>query len=470
MGRATKRNPDQDSVRGATRVASGARRGQGKRSHLARLAALLVAAEPLLPTLEEIAAMPLAESAIAGRLAELARTTLGAEQSGLIAVDPETGSLVPLAIAGVPAAIETLWRASIAGATLGDYLEAAHVAGLRAGQALAFQWEQTPLNRCLFFGMPAAIVAPLRVDAHLIGLLGLNLGGARQRRTADEIALAQAVAAFAALALDRARLLHEQVVARSRVADLRDDHLFMEHALDHTAHEIKNPVTAISSNAQWVERRLERLLGQSAPDGSDLAGSLAEVRARLRSVKDKTEVLKRLALDLEDGARTAAGRLALRQAPCDLFAIVRAAVEDQRQVAPARALALTPSSEVRIPVVADAIRVGQVLANYLSNAVKYSPVDRPITVTIQVEGDQARVAVRDQGPGLPAAEHARVWERLYRSASVQRCTIGSEDGLGLGLYISRAIVEQHGGEVGVESAPGRGCAFWFTLPLAPSEM
>jgi signal transduction histidine kinase len=398
-----------------------------------------------------------------------ARTALGAQQSGLIAVDPETGSLVPLAIAGIPAAIETLWRASLAGAKLGDYLEADQVADLRAGQALAFQWEHTPLNRCLFFGMPAAIVAPLRVGGQLTGLLGLNLSGTRPRRTANEVALAQTVAGLAALALDRVRLLREQVIARSSAADLRDDLLLMEHALDHTAHEIKNPVTAILSNTQWVERRLERLLGQPVSDGGDLARILAEMRMQLRSVKDKTELLTRLALDLEDAARTEAGRLALCQAPCDLFAIVHAAVKDQRQVAPTRALALMPSTEIRIPIVADAIRIGQVLANYLSNAVKYSPADRPITVTVQIQGDQTRVAVRDQGPGLPAAERARVWERLYRAASVQRQT-GSEDGLGLGLYISRAIIEQHGGAVGVESAPGQGCAFWFTLPLALSDL
>jgi signal transduction histidine kinase len=468
VSRTAKRNPDQESIGEATRVASGARRGQGKRSRLAGLAALLVATEPLLSTLDEFAAAPLAESALAGRLAELARTALGAEQSGLIAVDPETGTLVPMAVAGVPAAIETLWRASLARARLSDYLDAAHVAGLRAGQALAFRWEQTPLNRCLFFGMPAATVAPLRVGVQLIGLLGLNLTGSRQRHTVADVALAQAVAAFAALAIDRVRLLREQVAARSSAEVLRDGHRFMEHALDHTAHEIKNPVTAISSNIQWVERRLDRLLGQPALDGGDLAGSLAEVRVRLRSIKDKTQLLKRLALDLEDGARTAADRLALRQAPCDLFDIVRRAVEDQRQVAPTRALALTPSREVQIPIVADEIRIGQVLTNYLSNAIKYSPVDGPISVTIHVEGDWVRVAVRDRGPGLPPEEHARVWERLYRSATVQRQT-GSEDGLGLGLYISRAIVEQHGGEVGIESSAGQGCAFWFTLPLARSD-
>jgi signal transduction histidine kinase len=443
-------------------------RSQSRPSHLTALATL-AAAGPLLPTLDEIAATPLAERALADRLVILAQGTLAAEQCGLLVLDDETGSIVPLAIAGVPPAIETLWRSRIAGAQLDGLLKAAQVASLRAGQAVAVRWERTPLEQCLFFGMPAAIIAPLRAGTHLIGLLGMHLDGAGPRPSRDAIALAQAVAAFAALAIDRARLLRDQLIVRSSVAHLREGRLEMEHALDHTAHEIRNPVTAISSSVQWAERRLARLAGHAAPDSEELASSLTEVCGRLRSVKDKAELLQRLALDLEDAARADVSRLELRRAPCDLFALVQTAVEDQRQAALARTIALTlPEDDMRVSVAADAARISQVLTNYLSNAIKYSPMDQPIAVTVHIEADRARVVVRDQGPGLPASEHVRVWERLYRSASVQRQT-GSEDGLGLGLYISRAIVEQHGGRVGVESAQGQGCAFWFTLPLCHSR-
>jgi signal transduction histidine kinase len=111
------------------------------------------------------------------------------------------------------------------------------------------------------------------------------------------------------------------------------------------------------------------------------------------------------------------------------------------------------------------------LINYLSNALRYSGPDSPITVGLSVvdpAGEsairEARVWVRDEGPGLSVEEQERIWERFYRG---ERTTtqLGSNVGLGLGLTICRSIVARHRGRVGVESAPGAGSTFWFTLPL-----
>lgn len=104
------------------------------------------------------------------------------------------------------------------------------------------------------------------------------------------------------------------------------------------------------------------------------------------------------------------------------------------------------------------------VTNFLTNALKYSPPDLSITVCVREEHEQARVLVRDEGPGLPPEEHERVWERFYRVPDISKHD-GSGSGLGLGLYICRTIIEQHGGEVGLKSSPGNGATFWFTLPL-----
>ncbi len=110
------------------------------------------------------------------------------------------------------------------------------------------------------------------------------------------------------------------------------------------------------------------------------------------------------------------------------------------------------------------------LANYLTNALKYAPPERPIDVSVGVRRGLARVAVRDQGPGIPQAERARVWELFHQvpGAEAWGGTAGGvqRGSLGLGLYICKAIVETHGGRVGVESAVAEGSTFWFTLPLA----
>src|SRR5262249_28825815 len=120
------------------------------------------------------------------------------------------------------------------------------------------------------------------------------------------------------------------------------------------------------------------------------------------------------------------------------------------------------------PVLVDADRIGQVIANYLTNAIKYAPTDRPIRVTLQLEGDHVRVSVRDEGPGLTLSEQERVWERFYRVPGIE-VRSGSYVGLGLGLHICRTLIEQHNGQVGVQSRPGHGSIFWFSLPLTQQD-
>src|SRR5262249_48842687 len=158
-----------------------------------------------------------------------------------------------------------------------------------------------------------------------------------------------------------------------------------------------------------------------------------------------------------------------RLAPCDLGAIVCAAVEAQRALEPDRVIHLRALADGAIPVTADADRIAQVVANYLTNALKYSKEDRPVEARVEVvkgagEGAVARVAVCDAGPGLASDDQARVWERFPHIAGVA-VQSGSGVSLGIGLHISKHIVEAHHGHVGVESAVGEGSTFWFTLPL-----
>jgi signal transduction histidine kinase len=111
---------------------------------------------------------------------------------------------------------------------------------------------------------------------------------------------------------------------------------------------------------------------------------------------------------------------------------------------------------------ADAERVGQVVTNYLTNALKYAPPESPI---LGVEAGQARVEVYDQGPGISLEEQVHIWEQFRRGkrADAQSSTAG---GLGLGLYLCKHLIERQGGQVGLESLSGVGTTFWFRLPLA----
>src|SRR5579885_574179 len=118
-------------------------------------------------------------------------------------------------------------------------------------------------------------------------------------------------------------------------------------------------------------------------------------------------------------------------------------------------------------VYADPDRINQVLTNFLTNALKYSPETMAVTVAMRIEqeNERAEVQVRDHGPGLSAEQQAHIWERFYRAPGIE-VQSGSGVGLGLGLYISRSLIERQSGTVQVTSVPGEGSTFSFTLPLA----
>jgi signal transduction histidine kinase len=107
--------------------------------------------------------------------------------------------------------------------------------------------------------------------------------------------------------------------------------------------------------------------------------------------------------------------------------------------------------------------IRQAITNYLTNALKYSPETAPVLVGMDQGHRQLRVWVRDYGPGIALADQEHIWERFHRVPGIreQNESIG---GLGLGLYVTKMVIEQHHGEVGIISAPGRGSTFWFTLP------
>jgi len=109
-----------------------------------------------------------------------------------------------------------------------------------------------------------------------------------------------------------------------------------------------------------------------------------------------------------------------------------------------------------------------VVINYVTNALKYSTADQLVAISLRLEGAEAYLQVRDQAPGLTVEQHTHIWERYRRvqGVAVHDKTRGAGGSLGLGLYISRTIVEQHGGRVSVESRVGTGSTFWFALPLS----
>lgn len=245
-----------------------------------------------------------------------------------------------------------------------------------------------------------------------------------------------------------------------RVANRR-----MDAFLGIASHELRTPLTTLKLHLQVFDRAINKALAQQPADLAVLLATLQSLLEQGHRRQAQLNRLNRLVNDLLDTSRLQAGRLDLCLGLADLRAIVNEAIEEQRLLEPQRTIQFQLFPEQPVHVQGDAERLGQVVTNYLTNALKYSREDQSVTVGMQADGEQARVWVHDEGPGIPLPEQAHIWERFHRVPGME-VQYGSGVGLGLGLHISQEIIERHHGQVGVESAPGRGSTFWFSLPLA----
>lgn len=264
--------------------------------------------------------------------------------------------------------------------------------------------------------------------------------------------------------LENAQLRQEREIALANELAEREAKRQTEAFLGIASHELKTPLASVIMGLQLIQRHSRPLPGTPEQPGKPSVGP----PGALELVLSQAGRLNRLVNDLLETSRIQAGRMELRFQAANLVNIVEEAVKEQQQLAPGRTISFHLPEEKFVSIWADPERIGQVVINYLTNALKYSPESRPVQVGILVEEQQAYVWVRDLGPGIPPEEQHRIWERFHRASGVE-VQSGSGVGLGLGLYISKRIIEGHGGNVGVQSIPGHGSTFWFTLPLLKAE-
>ncbi len=230
-----------------------------------------------------------------------------------------------------------------------------------------------------------------------------------------------------------------------------------------TGHELKTPLAVLRGTLQLGQRRLKRITTTEhvSPEWKTFVQDLTkELEDSVRQI----DVQTRLINDLLDVSRIMTNTLKLELRRCELGSIVRETIKDLRIMAPERSLLLEVPEHLAVHVLADRERISQVVSNYVTNALRYSSPDQPVHIGLTTKEDVARVWVRDQGPGLSAEAQKDLWQRFHQVREVPVLS-GSGKGLGLGLYICHMLIAQHQGEVGVESTPGEGSTFWFTLPL-----
>jgi signal transduction histidine kinase len=287
----------------------------------------------------------------------------------------------------------------------------------------------------------AALIAPIMSGATRLGLLAVFAPRAPLFADAD-LALLCMLADQAAVVLESRRLIDEaaRVRAREEAARLKDD--FLSAA----AHDLKTPLTTLVGRAQLMERRALR--DPAAP--ADLLMIQSLVREGLR--------LRRLVHELLDAARAERGLLIGTRGDVELVALAESVCA--RYDGPHHRCHVIAEG----PLVGwyDEVRIEQLLDNLVENAVKYSPEGGEVCIEISSQGQQALITVADQGIGIPPADLPRIFDRFYRGANANGPYLS---GMGLGLFICRAIVEQHGGVITAESSPGRGTTFRIALPL-----
>jgi PAS domain S-box-containing protein len=215
------------------------------------------------------------------------------------------------------------------------------------------------------------------------------------------------------------------------------------------SHELRTPLAAVYGAARTLRRPDLDLL----PEQRDTF---------LEIIEEETERLTEIVSQILLAGQLDGGRVDVSPAECDLRALAESVVASARLRAPA-GVELRLEAQDAVRALADEDKLRQVLVNLVDNAIKYSPDGGEVVVDLRRENGRARISVRDQGLGIPAAEQERIFEKFYRLDPEQTRGVG---GSGLGLYISRELVTRMGGRIGVESMPGRGSTFSIELPAA----
>lgn len=272
-----------------------------------------------------------------------------------------------------------------------------------------------------------------------------------------------------ALFIGREVLKYKRAQARTHKLARLEAQRRMNEFVSVASHELKTPLTSIKGNIQLMGRRLKARADDDTVHSAETQQLLMEARELLDRTDQQVGRLTRLVNSLLETSRINANTMDLLFEICDLNGLLNDVAHDPRHISAKRTIHITLPEDKNVIVMADINRIKQVIIHYLSNAHKYSAIDRPIRIHLREEGSMAYISVSDEGPGIPASEHRHIWERFYRVPGIEVLN-SSEVGLGLGLHISRTVVEQHHGQVGIQSIPGRGTTFWFTLPLLQGNL
>jgi PAS domain S-box-containing protein len=297
-------------------------------------------------------------------------------------------------------------------------------------------------------GQPITLIVPPERRAELADILARLARGEQIAHHETERVRRDGSRVEVSLSISPIRDASGKIIGASKIArditERRAAERRRQAFLEMLAHDLRSPLTAVRGYAQLMQRR-------QAFNPRATEAIIAEASRMGRLVNDVLEM-----------ARLDSARLELRRGEVDLVALACRCAEQSTLLAQAEREVRVEAADESVIGVWDGDRLAQVVTNLIDNALKYAP-DGPIVVRLEGRPNEAGLAVIDQGPGIAPAEQDHIFERFGRAAET------TASGMGLGLYISRALVTAHGGRLWVDSTPGQGSTFSLTLPYAPPD-
>ncbi|HJT58931.1 MAG TPA: ATP-binding protein [Ktedonobacteraceae bacterium] len=400
-------------------------------------------------------------------------------------LDDKTGKIVPIGLFGSSQQSNEEWHNELEDLTLNlqqalNTSSSPYLQTLKLARPLMFDFASSPALHNPR-QLRAAVYAPVMLNGHAIALLGAE----RHRPLGEDpsyfpqwsVDLLRALARFASMSIEKTLLQQATNRQQGELETARTLLSQRDEFLSLTAHELKNPLTAIRGQAQVLRRYFRRMLH---PDMATSAGTHDLIRG-LDSIEHQSRRIEHMINTLLDVSRLDLDRLESELQEIDLIQLARRALAEQLPFAarnhelrlfvngnPVPIDPIIPGSghsTPGLPVEADEQQLEQILTNLVSNAIKYSPENGSITVSLQQTNDEyVAITVEDQGIGIPPEVQPRLTERFFRAENATRV---DSKGLGLGLYLVNALVARHGGILSIrsEGVPGKGSTFTVTLPI-----
>lgn len=412
----------------------------------------------------------------------MALTTLNCERGVIQLYDQEQQSFTPLLSIGFSIEAEMQWLEEQQHwlDPQGDQYTGFRTQ-LLAGQATLVNAEQCPDQPNLFHDT-MILAAPITHNNRLLGMMMLDRSQSYKRHEEEsqrsgvaptpaayynfnvwDIAVGEGIAQFAGLAIEQTRWQQEAEIARTNEATMRESNALKDEFLAITAHEFRTPLTIILAHSQMMARVLRRETKTDERLREKLHDSISIIEVQARQLTNIVNTFLEV-------TRLNRGQIALNLEETNLEEVIKQAVTEHIATSAIHQISykIDPSEHPYI-VIGDSARLLQIFANLLQNAIKYSSLGGPITISLaQSTNDEGQTIiearVKDMGIGIPLDAQTRLFERFYRAPNIAG---SNARGVGLGLYVAAQLLHLHGGAIRVESSgiAGEGSCFILTLPL-----